>query len=66
MYESFLQLLRDSLPECLGSLMGAALLTGGGWSVKKVRDRMSSRRRVQADPNPIAEPADDTDHQQAA
>ncbi|MFF7358370.1 hypothetical protein ACFZA1_37945 [Streptomyces filipinensis] len=41
-----MQLLHDSLPEFVGSLMTTTVLAGGGWSVKKTRDRLRRARRA--------------------
>ncbi|WP_406494273.1 hypothetical protein OHB06_26925 [Streptomyces sp. NBC_01604] len=60
-----LHLLRASLPEFLGSLMAATVLTIVGWSVKTIRDRRRARRTGDDTPQ-LNEPATDTDHSSAA
>lgn len=65
MYESLLHLLRASLPEFLGSLMAATVLTIVGWSVKSIRDRRRVRRTRDDTPQ-LGAPATDTDRSSAA
>jgi hypothetical protein len=54
---------RRHLPEFLGSLMATTVLTAGGWSVKKARDRIRARRTSDAATLPT-ESASDTDRRQ--
>ncbi|MFJ4721975.1 hypothetical protein [Streptomyces luteogriseus] len=65
MYESLLHLLRASLPEFVGSLMAAIVLAAAGWSVKKTRDRLRTRR-TRDDVPPLPQPGDGTDRQRTA
>jgi hypothetical protein len=58
-YESLLHLLRASVPEFLGSLMAASVLTAFGWTVRNLRERSRPRRD---DALPLAdETGDDTE-----
>lgn len=65
MYESLLQLLRASLPEFIGSLMTAIVLAVVGWSVKKSRERLRTRR-TEGHVSRTVQTSDETDQQRTA
>ncbi|MFE0511295.1 hypothetical protein [Streptomyces sp. NPDC058964] len=44
MYDFLLRLLRDSLPELVGSLLSTTVLTVAGRGAKKARERLRARQ----------------------